>query len=56
MWRSRGIEPLASAWKAEVLPLYELRFYLNVAYLNLFIKSINLREKFNFSRRLIDFD
>jgi hypothetical protein len=25
MERSRGIKPLASAWKAEVLSLYELR-------------------------------
>lgn len=26
--RSAGIEPAASAWKAEVLPLYELRIVL----------------------------
>jgi len=27
--RMTGIEPVASAWKAEVLPLYDIRFYFD---------------------------
>ena len=30
MERARGIEPLASAWKAEVLPLYDARNVINL--------------------------
>ena len=29
MERVRGIEPLASDWKSEVLPLYDTRLFLN---------------------------
>ena len=42
MERGRGIEPLALAWKAKVLPLYEPRilyYNINSIYVKLFIKN-----------------
>ena len=30
MERVRGVEPLSSAWKAEVIPIYDTRSYVGV--------------------------